>query len=345
VTSADGAYVEAGPHAVDRRRWPVLGAMAIVLAGLALLDLCSGRFATTPADVLAILIGQPAADPRAAFVVEILRLPRLLVAVMAGAALAVSGLLLQAVTHNPLAAPGLIGVNGGASAAVVALLLVVPEVPPQYYPFAALAGALLAGGAVYALSWNNGVSSTRFLLIGVGTAALCAALTTGLITFAAPNDAQAALIWLVGSLHGRSWDEVSMLAPWLALLLPAVILSARALDALTLGHDIAAGVGVQVRLVTAVALFASAALASASVATVGALGFVGLIAPHIARALIGARHGTLMAATAATGAIIVLAADLVGRVAFEPVTIPAGIVTALIGVPYFLWLLLRPGNT
>jgi iron complex transport system permease protein len=328
-----------------RRRWTVLGALIAVLAALALLDLCTGRFASTPADVLAILAGQPVADPRTAFVVEILRLPRLLVAIMAGTALAVSGLLLQAVTHNPLAAPGLIGVNGGASAAIVATLLVLPAVSPEYYPFAALVGAMLAGGTVYALSWNDGVSPTRFLLIGVGTAALCAALTTALVTFAAPTDAQAALIWLVGSLHGRSWDEVSILAPWLLVLVPAAFLSARSLDALRLGRDIATGVGVQVRAVTAVALFASAALASAAVATVGALGFIGLIAPHIARALIGTNHATLMAATAATGAIIVVAADLVGRTAFEPVTIPAGIVTALIGVPYFLWLLLRPRTT
>lgn len=326
----------------DRRRaWMVGISLTLGLVVLALADLSSGRFGTTPTEVLRAVFGSPNPDPRVDFIVMTLRLPRLLVAVMAGAALAVSGLLLQALTRNALAAPGLIGINAGAAAAVLTGVLAIPSLPLSAYPFAALAGGLATAGAVFLLAWNDGPSPLRFLLIGIGASALCAAVTSTLVTFAAPDDAQAALAWLVGSLHGRSWPQVATIAPWLAVLLASAALLTRALDATVLGRDTAAAVGVATGRLSCLTLLIAAGLAAAAVATVGALGFVGLIAPHMARALVGPRHGALLPVTALTGAALVLMADMVGRVVFAPVQLPAGIVTAIIGVPYFLWLLLR----
>jgi iron complex transport system permease protein len=336
-----------GPRGDAARAWSVSAALVAGILALALADLASGRYAVSLGDVARTLLGlgnsdpasDPASDPMAGLVVLTLRLPRVLVGLMAGAALGVSGLLLQALSRNPLASPGLVGINAGASAAAVATLLAFPAMPAAAYPAAALAGGLGVAGAVFALSWDRGPSPTRFLLVGVGAAACCAALTSLLLTRAAPDDAQAALGWLVGSLHGRSWPQAAALGPWLAALLPLAALQARALDAAALGHDVAAGLGVATARLTALSLLASAGLAAAAVATVGALGFVGLVAPHLARALVGPRHAFLLPVTALAGAALVLAADMAGRLAFAPVQLPAGVVTALVGVPYFLWLL------
>lgn len=326
---------------MDTRATSTLLIFWCLIVLVAVWDVTTGRYPMTPLEVWAVLSGQ-SENVQHRFVVEILRLPRLLIAVTVGSALAVSGVLLQTLMRNALAAPGLIGVNGGASVAILALVLLIPELPSGWYPLAAFAGASLAGATVYALAWQQGeISAIRFLLVGVGVAAFCGGLTTVLTTLTNAYDAQAALVWLVGSLHGRSWPELQAAVTVVLPLMALAWTSSRSLDAIALGRDTAVAVGLPFGLALWLLLLVSTGLAASAVAAVGALGFVGLMSPHIARRLVGGRHRNLVPMAATVGALLVLVADVVGRTAFTIVQLPAGIVIALIGVPYFLYLLWR----
>lgn len=313
---------------------------ATILA-LAAWDLGTGRYPMALSEAWAVLAGY-SDNPQHRFVVEVLRLPRLLLAVTVGAALAVSGVLLQTLMRNALAAPGLVGINGGATVVILALVLLVPGLATAWYPLAAFAGALTAGALVYTLARRQGeVSAIGFLLIGVGVAAFCGGLTTILTTMTDAYDAQAALVWLVGSLHGRSWPQWYAAVGVVVPLLLVAWSNGRNLDAFALGRDTAVAIGVAFGLRLWCLLLVSVGLAASAVAAVGALGFVGLMSPHIARRLVGGRHHRLVPAAASIGALLVLLADVAGRSVSAVVQVPAGIVIALVGVPFFLYLLWR----
>ena len=283
-------------------------------------------------------------DQDYSLVVNTLRLPRVLVALLVGMGLATSGAILQALTRNPLADPGIIGVTAGASLAAVTLIVLFPAIALFTLPFAAFGGALVVTVLIYWLAWNQGSSPMRLILVGIGITSIATALTSVLVTFGEINNVSQALIWLTGSVYGRSWYHVWSLLPWLAVFLPLAFLLCRDLNALNLGDDVAQGLGSQVEQKRTLLLLISVALAAASVATAGSIGFVGLIAPHLARQLVGPAHEGLLPTAALTGGMIVVSADLLAKMLFAPIELPCGIVTAIIGAPYFLYLLYQNRN-
>jgi iron complex transport system permease protein len=324
--------------------WVVLALGLVAFAGL-VANVGYGEYPISPLDVVRTLFGARTGDESYAFIIYTLRLPRALVALMVGAGLAVAGTLLQGLTRNPLAAPDIVGVNAGAGLAAVTLIVTFPSVSAAFIPLAAFGGGVVAAGVLYLLAWRGSSSPVRLILVGVGISAVAGALTTLTITFGEIEQASRALIWLTGSVYGRTWEHIWPLLPWLVVFLPLAFAGFRHLNALALGDEAAGGLGVRVEVERGLLVLTSVALAASAVATAGTVGFVGLMAPHIARRLVGPAHGGLLPTAAVTGAALVVLADLVGRVVFSPVEIPCGIVTSAIGAPFFLYLLFRSRNT
>ncbi len=328
---------------LDRRVPTTLLILALLTFTAMLINVGYGEYKIPPLDVLKTL-GGIEIDQGYSVVINTLRLPRVLVALLAGMGLATSGAILQALTRNPLADPGIIGVTAGASLAAVTLIVLFPAIALFTLPFAAFGGALVVTVLIYWLAWNQGSSPMRLILVGIGITSIATALTSVLVTFGEINSVSQALIWLTGSVYGRSWHHVWSLLPWLAVFLPLAFLLCRDLNALNLGDDVAQGLGSHVEQKRTLLLLISVALAAASVATAGSIGFVGLIAPHLARQLVGPAHEGLLPTAALTGGMIVVSADLLAKMLFAPIELPCGIVTAIIGAPYFLYLLYQNRN-
>ena len=323
---------------------PVRALAALALMGMALAltggaSLLAGSYGLGASDVLAVLRGH-LPEAMADTVVWEFRAPRMIVAMLAGALLAVSGAVLQGLTRNPLADPALVGVSQGASLAVVSLIVLEPGAADgAAIPVAAFGGALAVAMLIQAIA--GGGATMRFVLTGIGVAAFLSAVTSALLTYGGIDEAVSALGWLAGSIHAAGWPEVRTLGLAGALLLPAAAWAARPLGALRMGPEMAVGLGLSVGRARLGLLVVSVATAAAAVAAVGPLGFVGLVAPHLARRLARSGPGLHLLISAATGALLVCVADLLGRVAFTPVQIPAGLVTALVGAPLFVVLVLR----
>lgn len=268
------------------------------------------------------------------------RLSRTLTGALVGAELAAAGAILQAVTRNPLADPHLTGVSAGAGLAAVFLLLAAPNFPMALLPLVALAGGVGAGAAVYAVAYKGGVNPGRLALSGIAVAAVLGAGTSALLLKYALS-ANAAMVWLAGGLWGRNWTHVASLAPWaLPALALAWVLGPR-IDVLSLGDEVARGLGMRVERQRAALLALAVLLAASAVAVAGPIGFIGLVVPHLARMIAGGEFRGLLPIAALLGATLVVLADAAGRTAFAPMEIPAGVVTALVGAPYFLYLLRR----
>ncbi len=314
--------------------------MALALAGI-IINVGVGEYPISPPDVVRTILGIELADGNFDFIVNTLRLPRALVAFLVGLALALSGAILQGLTRNPLAAPDIIGINAGAGLAAVSLIVVFPSVSAAFVPPAAFVGACAVAALLYLIAWRGSSSPIRLILIGIGLGAIAGACTTFMITFGDIHEVSQALIWLTGSVYGRSWDEVASFLPWLIIFVPIVIVCSRHLNALGLGDEVAVGLGSRVERQRGLLIFCSVALAASAVATAGTVGFVAFIAPHIARQLVGPNHGGLLPVSAVAGGAIVVLADLIGRTIFAPIEIPCGIITSIVGAPYFLYLLYR----
>ncbi|MCG8349718.1 MAG: iron ABC transporter permease [Chloroflexales bacterium] len=326
---------------IDRRApFALLIAMLVTLAVM-VINIGVGEYPVAPLDVIRTVFGLETGNPDHAFIVNTLRLPRMLVAVLVGIALGISGAILQGLTRNPLAEPGILGISAGAGLVAVTLIVVVQDIPSSVIPIAAFAGASFTALLIYLLAWRGGDSPIRMILIGIGLGSIGGALTTLMITFGDIYDVQRALIWLTGSVYGRSWDELGALLPWIVVFVPLALLSARHLNVLSLGEEVARGLGGQVAQQRGLLLLTAVALASSTVAAAGTIGFVGLMAPHIARRLVGPDHIGLMPTAGVIGGLIVVAADLVGRTIFAPIELPCGLVTAAIGAPFFIYLLYR----
>jgi len=323
-----------------RARSPILAVGALALIGLAVLATTLGTYPLSIAQAWATL-STPADDLRA-FVLWDLRLPRVALALLAGAALGVAGLLMQAVTRNPLAAPGLIGVEGGASVTLLLVLVVAPGMlAPAAYPFAALAGGLAVAAIVAALAWRGDISPLRLILVGIGMSALLGAVANLLITYGDLDRVESALQWLGGSLHRADWTQVRHQALWLLVAGLPLLAAPRALDALGLGRITATSLGVSVPIIAGALIAASAVLTAVSVAHVGGMTFVGLLAPHLARQIGGDRHAVLLPLSGLCGAALVLVGDTLGRTLAAPLQVPAGLMIALVGAPYLILLLAR----
>lgn len=300
-----------------------------------------GEYPISPIDVVKTLLGIPTANSDYAFIINTLRLPRTIVAFLVGVGLAIAGTITQGITRNPLAAPGIIGVNAGATLAAVSLIILLPNAPVSLLPFAAFGGALAIAILIYLLAWHGGSSPVRLILVGIGFSLIASALTDIMITFGEINTVSQALVWLAGSVYGRSWSQVMALLPWIVIFGLTALLLTRELNTLNLGDEVARGLGSRVEWQRGLLLLTGVALAGASVATAGAVGFVGLMSPHLGRQLVGASHEGLLPVSAMMGGMLVVVADLLGRVLFAPLELPCGIITAAIGAPYFVYLLIN----
>ncbi|MFB2772359.1 FecCD family ABC transporter permease [Pelatocladus sp. BLCC-F211] len=326
---------------IDRRVPLILLCLAVAIALAMVMNLERGEYPISPLDIVKTVLGIDTGNPDHAFVIHNLRLPRSLVAFMVGVALAISGTIFQGLTRNPLADPGIIGINAGANLAAVTMIILFPSVPIYTLPLSAFAGALLMAVLIYLLAWNKGSSPILLILMGIGLSAIASAFTNLMITFGNIYDVSAALVWLAGSVYGRTSEQVFSLLPWLIIFVPLALTQARHLNALNLGDDVAKGLGSQVEWQRGLLVLVGVALAGASVATAGNISFVGLIAPHIGRQLIGPNHEGLIPTAALLGGGIVVMADFLGRILFAPIELPCGVVTAAVGAPYFLYLLIR----
>jgi iron complex transport system permease protein len=315
--------------------------LLLLLFTIVTFSLMTGSYPLSVPQVFDILWHKPADETGTTIVWEF-RFPRAIVSVMVGALLALSGATLQNVTRNPLADPSLVGVSQGASFAVVFLTILMPDIGYFYRPLYAFGGALLIAALIQWISMRkSGGATMRFILTGVGVAAFISAGTSAMLTYGDVDRAMTALAWLAGSVHTSSWNDVWMTAACLVLLLPVLLLASRPMAAMRMGSETATGLGVSVKWARIGLITLSVALAAIAVSAVGPLGFVGLIAPHVTRRLAHSGVGMHLLITGAVGGLLVASADLIGRVAFAPVQIPAGIVTAVLGVPIFVWLLLR----
>ncbi len=326
---------------LERRVPAVLLTLLLVTLAAIALNVGQGEYPIPPLEVLKTILGLETDNPDYPFVVNTLRLPRTIVAYLAGVGLAISGTILQGVIRNPLADPSLIGINAGASFAAVTLIVLVPSLPLFALPLSAFGGALAVSVLIYWLAWDKGSSPIRLILIGVGLDAISRALTTLMVTFGEINSVSQALVWLAGSVYGRTWEHVWSLLPWLVVLVPLAFVLAKQLNALNLGDDVARSLGSPVEWQRGLLLLVSVALVGASVATGGTIAFVGLIAPHLGRQLVGPTHEGLIPVSALMGGLIVVLADWLGRVLFAPIELPCGVITAAVGAPYFLYLLIR----
>jgi iron complex transport system permease protein len=308
-------------------KWLLLGGLALAI----LLSMAVGAVRLSPLKFLA-------RDPMTVNLITSFRLPRTLVGALVGAELAAAGAMLQAVTRNPLADPHITGVSAGAGLAAIAVLLTMPGFPMTLLPVAALVGGVVAGVAVYVAAWRGGINPGRLALSGIAVSAVLTAGTSALLLKYSMS-ANAAMVWLAGGLWGRNWDHVAALAPWALPALALAWLIGPRIDVLALGDDVAQGLGMRVERVRGLVLLLAVLLAASAVAVAGPIGFVGLVIPHMARLLAGASFRSVLPVAALLGAGLVVFSDALGRTLFAPAELPAGVVTALIGAPYFLYLL------
>ena len=317
--------------------------IAVVLAGLLLvtcgLSLALGSYPIGIIEVIQTLRGEGISKSFDDVIFQF-RFPRTLVSMLAGAMMAISGTALQTVTRNGLADPSLVGVSQGAALVVVGAIVAFPDLPTALRPWLAFMGALGVASVVHSLTFAaQAYNAVRFILIGIGVSALLSSMISVLMTYGDIDRAVAALSWLAGSVHAADWTDVRILGLWgLLLLLPTLALS-RIIGVLRMGDQMARALGVQDRRARGALIALAVGFAAATTAIIGPLSFVGLIAPHFARWLARCGSGMHMILTALCGALLVVTADLLGRTLFAPVQIPAGLVTAIIGVPMFIRLL------
>ncbi|AZL05325.1 iron ABC transporter permease [Brevibacterium aurantiacum] len=321
-----------------RRAGLVIAFGAVLLVVVTVLSLLSGERFYLLGDVLLWIRDQAA--PVISFTFDS-RAPRVAAALAAGAALGLSGTFVQASARNPLAEPGLLGITGGAGLGAVIVITLVPGATVVLISTAGIAGALIAFAIVYGLSWRGGMNTDRLVLIGIGMWFGFTALTTLFLVRANPWDTPALFTWLSGSTYGRAWADVAPVALVLLIAIPLAFVWTRELDLLALDDDTPRLVGVPREPVRLGVLITAAVLAAVSVSAVGVVGFIGLVAPHAARALVGAQHARVVPTAMLLGALGLVVADALGRTVIAPAQIPAGLIIALIGAPYFVYLLAR----
>lgn len=317
--------------------------IALIVLNLALmiLSLTQGTYDMALADVWEMVVSPLGSDQMTVVVWEF-RIPRIIVAALIGAMLALSGALLQGVTRNGLADPSLIGISQGAGLAVVTISILFPQEASIWRPWGAFLGAILVAGIIQFLSMGEKKGNTiRFILIGIGLAAFISSVTSVLMTYGQIDRAMSALTWLSGSLNLASWEQVRILLLAVAILLPITLILSRSFATLQMGETTAIGLGVSTGVLRTVLMVLAVGFAALATASVGPLGFVGLIAPHVSRRVVHGGVGMHLLISAAVGGLMVTLADMLGRNLFAPTQISAGLVTSIIGVPFFVALLLR----
>jgi len=322
-------------------RWTVpvvIGSLVVVLVGVVVASVLLGDAKLLLGDVTNWLTGR--ANQAIAFILDT-RVPRVLAALLAGAALALAGTVVQAVTRNPLADPGVLGVSSGAGLGAVVVVTAVPVVGTWTTAGGAFLGAAVAAAIVFGLAARGGFRQDRLVLVGIGVSSGLTAMISLVIVLTDPFNATKALTWLSGSTYGRTWTDCLPVAVVLVVSLAVVVARRRELDLVSLDEDTPRLLGVRLSRTRAGFLAVSVLLTATAIAAVGTIGFVGLVAPHAARALVGRKHAAVVPVAVLLGAVLVCVGDVVGRTVIAPAQLGAGILTAVIGTPYFIWLLVR----
>lgn len=327
----------------DSRLLKRIMVFSFAISSLVLVSVLSLRFGSvgySTTEVLDVIKGGGSIGARAVIIDS--RLPRILISLIVGINLAMSGALLQSVMRNPLADPGLTGVSTGASLSAVTIMLAFPHLA-AFVPAAAFIGGVIACFFVYILAWKRGVDPIRIILAGVAVNAILGG-GTSLLPILYSDRIQGVLMWLNGSVANKSWHHVSMILPYSLVGLAAAVFCIKWANLLQLGEEMAKNLGVKVNLARIVLSVTAAFLAGISVATVGLIGFIGLIVPHISRLLVGSDYKYMLPLSAVLGANILVIADTAARTAFRPIELPVGIIMAVVGGPFFLYLLRNGGN-
>lgn len=326
--------------------------LGLALALIAVMSLFVGSVELSPSRILSVLFSQHHDEMmmRDQVVVWQLRLPRALLGILVGGSLALSGAAMQGLFRNPLADPGLVGVSNGAALAAVSVIVLGQWLLGSYaamlqsyaLPLAAFAGGLITTITLYRIATRAGRTSVAtMLLAGIALGALSGAMTGLLVFISDDQQLRDLTFWLMGSLGGATWERLAISAPLLIGAGTGILFLARGLNGLVLGEAEAFHLGINVQHLKRLSIVLVAALVGASVAMAGVIGFIGIVVPHLLRLFIGPDHRTLLPASALTGACLLLAADMISRTIVAPAELPIGIVTAALGAPFFLWLLLR----
>lgn len=329
-----------------KQKISLLRVSSVMLVLLILLGLCSvlslavGSAGYSIQEILKALFSQE--DSPVKTIVLNLRLPRIILAILIGSSLSAAGALLQSVMRNPLADPGTIGVSAGAGTAATTILLIFPQLSASV-PLFAFGGAALACVLIYTMAWKGGVDPTRIILSGVAINSVLGAYNS-LLQLMNSDSLEGVLAFMNGSLSGRGWHQVQIAACYASVGLVMAFLCIKSANALQLGEEMAKSLGVKVSLNRVLLSAVAAFLAAATVSVVGMIGFVGLVVPHIARLLVGSDYKVMMPVSVVLGAVVLLAADTVGRTVVPGMEIPVGIVMAVCGGPFFLYLLRKKGK-
>ncbi|GIN72350.1 iron ABC transporter permease [Bacillus sp. J14TS2] len=327
-----------------QRKITVMAVFVILIVIAFLISVNTGHIRLSPSEVIYTLFGK--GTDKQNLILFDFRLPRIVLSILVGAALAISGTVLQGLSRNALADPGILGINAGAGLMVLLYVAFFPNASGGsilFLPILAWVGAAATATVIYGLSYkrDEGISPTRLLLTGIAVAAGISSFTIVITLMLSPDEYQFVATWMAGSIWGSTWMYVVAFLPFLIVLTPFTMYKASVLNILNMGDELASGLGVAVERERRWLLFAAVGLAGSAVSVSGGIGFVGLIAPHLVRSLIGPKHQFLLPTVALVGGFLVLLADTIGRSILQPSEVPAGIVVAVIGAPYFLYLLAR----
>ena len=329
---------------IIKKQRALVVALLLLIVGTVIVSLSLGYSSVSYNRIIPALLGNGTFKEE--FILFDIRLPRIVITLLAGMALALSGAILQGITRNDLADPGIIGINSGAGVAVAVFFLFAPIEAASFafaIPILAFVGAIITSALIYLSSYkkNVGIQPIRLVLVGVGFSMALSGAMIVLISSAEQTKVDFIAKWLAGNIWGTDWPFVWALLPWLVILIPFTLLKANRLNILSLGESISIGVGISVEKERILLLIAAVALAASAVSVTGGISFIGLMAPHMAKAMVGPRNQLFLPIAILTGGWLLLFADTIGRNIVEPEGIAAGIMVAIIGAPYFLYLLLK----
>lgn len=326
----------------------LLSVFVLLIAITVYISLTNGAFDMTVGEVVRTLL-RIEGDPKFDLIIFDFRLPRIVIAALVGMGLGVAGTVIQGITRNGLADSGILGINAGAGAAIVIFMFFfqgqlsnLGTAGIMLQPLFGLAGGLLAALLIYFFSFKGGrLDTERLLLTGIAIGSGFGALSLYVSLKMKSADFEMATVWISGSIYNANWVYILSMLPWLLILLPIIYHKAHLLDLFQLEEATVTSIGVRVEREKSILLLASIGVISSCVAVSGSISFVGLMAPHIARSLVGTRHRAIIPVSGAVGMLLVLLSDFIAKTAFSPLEIPVGIVVSIIGVPYFLYLLVK----
>lgn len=324
----------------------IIALLIMLIIVMFFVSLSTGVIQLAPLDVLKTIVGQ--GTDRQELILVDFRLPGIVLALLIGAGLAVSGAILQGVTQNDLADPGILGINTGAGLAVVLFIFffqdtlsVTSTISAFIMPLFALVGAVFAAFLIYFIAWKDGVNPIRLILVGIGVNAGFSAILIIIQLKMDPENFRQATVWLAGDIWNANWSFVLALLPWILILIPFTLHKANSLNVLNLGDDIAASLGTNVERERRFLLLLAVALAGACVAAGGGIAFLGLVVPHIARRIVGPTHQRIIPISTLVGALLLMLSDMIGKNILAPTEIPVGIIVAILSTPYFIYLLMK----